>query len=104
MRYSVALRKRRPMAATKPIFSKEIFQFFRELGRNNKKVWMDANRERYQQTVVQPFRRLLEELSPAVLELDSRFDAVGRRGGTFSPPNRSIRFAQAKPPNTFPLS
>ena len=86
------------MPPAKPVFSKEIFQFFRELGRNNKKVWMDANRERYQQTVVQPFRRLLEELSPAVLELDSRFDAVGRRGGNFSRINRDIRFAKDKTP------
>jgi uncharacterized protein (TIGR02453 family) len=86
------------MPPPKPVFSKEIFQFFRELGRNNQKVWMDDNRERYQQTVVQPFRRLLEELSPAVLKLDSRFDATGRRGGNFSRINRDIRFAKDKTP------
>src|SRR6201997_5519681 len=98
MRYSVALRKRRPMAATKPIFSGEIFQFFRELGRNNKKVWMDAHRERYQETVVLPFRRLCEELSPAVLKLDSRFDTMRRHAGNFSRINRDIRFAKDKTP------
>jgi uncharacterized protein (TIGR02453 family) len=86
------------MAATKPIFSKEIFQFFRALGRNNKKVWMDANRERYQETVVLPFRRLCEELSPAILKLDPRFDAMGRRGANFSRINRDIRFAKDKTP------
>jgi uncharacterized protein (TIGR02453 family) len=98
MRYSVALGKRRLMAATKPIFSKEIFQFFRELDRNNKKVWMDSNRERYQETVVLPFRRLCEELSPAILKLDPRFDALGRRGANFSRINRDIRFAKDKTP------
>jgi uncharacterized protein (TIGR02453 family) len=86
------------MAATKPIFSKEIFQFFRELDRNNKKVWMDSNRERYQETVVLPFRRLCEELSPAILKLDPRFDAMGRRGANFSRINRDIRFAKDKTP------
>jgi uncharacterized protein (TIGR02453 family) len=86
------------MPAAKPIFSKEIFQFFRELGRHNKKVWMDANRERYQENVVLPFRRLLEELSPAVLNLDERFDALGRRGANFSRINRDIRFAKDKTP------
>jgi uncharacterized protein (DUF2461 family) len=55
-----------------PIFTRATFQFFRDLARNNKKVWMDANRERYQEFVVRPFRRLLEEVSPAVLQLDSR--------------------------------
>jgi uncharacterized protein (TIGR02453 family) len=84
------------MAATNPIFGKEIFRFFRELSRNNKKVWMDANRERYQETVVLPFRRLCEELSPAVLKLDPRFDAMGRRGTNFSRINRDIRFAKDK--------
>ena len=86
------------MAATRPIFRKEIFQFFRELGRNNKKVWMDANRERYQKTVVLPFRRLCEELSPTVLKLDSRFDTMRRHGGNFSRINRDIRFAKDKTP------
>jgi uncharacterized protein (TIGR02453 family) len=86
------------MTAAKPIFSKEIFQFFRELGRNNRKVWMDAHRERYQETVVLPFRRLCEELSPAVLKLDSRFDTMRRHAGNFSRINRDIRFAKDKTP------
>src|SRR6266404_800218 len=87
-----------PMSTLKAIFTKEIFQFFRELGRHNKKVWMDANRERYQETVVLPFRQLCEELSPAVLKLDARFDAMGRRGANFSRINRDIRFAKDKTP------
>jgi len=86
------------MAARRPIFENAIFQFFRELGRHNRKVWMDANRERYQQAVVLPFRRLCEELSPVVLKLDSRFDAMGRRGANFSRINRDIRFAKDKTP------
>jgi len=49
---------------------------------------MDANRERYQAAIVQPFRRLLEELAPTALELDSRFDTSGRTGPNFSRINR----------------
>jgi len=86
------------MLAAEPIFTREIFQFFRELGRHNKKAWMDANRERYQEAVVLPFRRLLEELSPAVLKLDPRFETTGRRGANFSRINRDIRFAKDKTP------
>lgn len=86
------------MAKTEPIFTREIFIFFRDLARNNRKAWMDANRERYQQSVVQPFRRLLEELSPAILQLDSRFDTTGRSGANFSRINRDIRFAKDKTP------
>src|SRR5713226_7264917 len=84
------------MAPAKPVFTQETFRFFRDLGRNNKKVWMDAHRERYQSAVVQPFRRLLEELAPAVLTLDDRFDTTGRTGANFSRINRDIRFAKDK--------
>ncbi len=86
------------MARQEPIFTRATFQFFRDLARNNRKAWMDANRERYQQFVVQPFRRLLEEVSPTVLQLDSRFDTGGRTGANFSRINRDIRFAKDKTP------
>jgi len=86
------------MPAAKPIFSKEIFQFFHELGRHNKKAWMDSNRERYQEVVVKPFRALLEELSQPVLKLDARFDVAARGGRNFSRINRDIRFAKDKTP------
>ncbi len=86
------------MPTAKAIFSKEIFRFFRELGRHNKKVWMDANRERYQEVVVKPFRALLEELSQPVLKLDARFDVAARSGKNFSRINRDIRFAKDKTP------
>jgi uncharacterized protein (TIGR02453 family) len=84
------------MPTAKPIFSKEIFEFFKELGKHNKKTWMDMNRERYKMVVTKPFRALLEELSPAVLQLDPRFDVAARSGGNFSRINRDIRFAKDK--------
>jgi uncharacterized protein (TIGR02453 family) len=84
------------MASAAPIFTRETFQFFKDLGRHNHKEWMEANRERYQAALVQPMRRLLEELAQAVLELDSRFDTSGRTGANFSRINRDIRFAKDK--------
>ncbi|HXL21726.1 MAG TPA: DUF2461 family protein [Candidatus Dormibacteraeota bacterium] len=86
------------MNSAKPIFTQEALRFFKDLARNNRKDWMDANRERYQTAVVQPFRRLLEELSPAVLRLDHRFDTSSRHGASFSRINRDIRFAKDKTP------
>jgi uncharacterized protein (TIGR02453 family) len=84
------------MATQKSIFSAETFKFLKDLARNNHKDWMAANRERYQAALVQPFRRLLEELAPAALNLDSRFDTSGRTGANFSRINRDIRFAKDK--------
>jgi uncharacterized protein (TIGR02453 family) len=87
------------VAATKSaVFRKATFQFFRDLGRQNRKEWMDDNRERYQGCVVQPFRRLLEELTPAVLNFNGEFDVCGRTGANFSRINRDIRFARDKTP------
>jgi uncharacterized protein (TIGR02453 family) len=86
------------MAKPTPVFARETFRFFKDLSRNNSKSWMDANRVRYQSSVVQPFRRLLEALSNDVLKLDSRFDVSGRTGPNFSRINRDIRFAKDKTP------
>ena len=84
------------MASRRPILTRETFQFFKDLSRHNRKEWMDANRDRYQAAIVQPFRRLLEELAPRALELDSRFDTSGRTGPNFSRINRDTRFAKDK--------
>jgi len=84
------------MGDKKSIFTRETFRFFKDLGRHNHKEWMDANRERYQAAIMQPLRRLLDELSPAALKLDERFDTTGRTGANFSRINRDIRFAKDK--------
>jgi uncharacterized protein (TIGR02453 family) len=84
------------MGVAKPVFTEETFQFFRQLKRNNHKTWMDQHRERYQETIVRPFRRLLEEMTPAILQIDERFDISGKTGTNFSRINRDIRFAKDK--------
>ncbi len=86
------------MASNGAIFSAEIFRFFRELGRNNHKAWMDANRERYRAHVVEPFRALLNALAPAAQQLNPEFDVTGRTGRNFSRINCDIRFAADKSP------
>ncbi|SRR6267154_4063280 len=84
------------MAAKPGIFTKDTFQFFRDLQKHNHKDWMDAHRERYQAAVVRPLKKLLEEMAPAVLDLDHRFETTGRRGANLSRINRDIRFAKDK--------
>jgi len=86
------------MAKQKPIFTAETSRFFRDLSRNNRKEWMDANRERYREQVVEPFRVLLDRLGPVVLRLNPHFDISGRTGTNFSRINRDIRFARDKSP------
>src|SRR5579863_5169533 len=84
--------KRTGSTAGNERISAETFRFFRDLNRNNRTEWMNANRDRYQAAVVQPFRGLLAELTPVVHELDPGFDVGGRTGVNFSRINRDIRF------------
>ena len=84
--------------ATSPILTPETFRFFRDLARNNRTEWMEANRGRYKQCVVQPLRDLCDCLAPTVLRLDARFDTTGRTGANFSRINRDTRFARDKTP------
>jgi len=84
------------MPAAKPVFKKETFRFFRELGRNNRKEWMEENRDRYQSCIMQPLRNLLSELATPVLKMNGGFDTSGRTGPNFSRINRDIRFAKDK--------
>ena len=86
------------MADAKSPITRETFRFFRDLARNNRTEWMEAHRERYKQTVVQPLRTLCEELTPEVLRLNTRFDCRGRSGANFSRINRDTRFANDKTP------
>jgi len=86
------------MKSSRPVFSKETIRFLRELGRNNHKGWMDENRERYRTAIVEPFRDLLERLTPVVLKLNRRLVVSGRVGENFSRINRDIRFSLDKAP------
>jgi uncharacterized protein (TIGR02453 family) len=80
------------------IFSEGTIRFFQALAQNNSKAWMDENRNWYRSSVVEPYRKMLEALSPAVLSLDSDFDINYRTGTNFSRINRDIRFARDKTP------
>src|ERR1700683_5090062 len=86
------------MATPEPIFTKETFRLFRELGRKNRKPSMGENRERYRAVIVEPFRVLLDRLGPAALKLNPSFVVSGRVGDNFSRINRDIRFARDKSP------
>lgn len=82
----------------KPIFTADTVRFFRDLGRNNNKPWMDEHRDRYRTSIVEPFRLLLLRLAPAAAKLNPRLVITGRTGDNFSRINRDIRFARDKTP------
>lgn len=84
------------MPTPKSILTAETFRFLRDLKRNNRKEWMDENRERYRQQLVQPLRELFLAMTPAMLKLHPGIDVSGRTAVNFSRINRDIRFAKDK--------
>jgi uncharacterized protein (TIGR02453 family) len=79
-------------------FSDESFNFFRELAKNNNKLWFDQNRARYETHVAGAFRGLLRALEPVLLKLNPHFEISGKTNGNFSRINRDIRFSKDKSP------
>jgi uncharacterized protein (TIGR02453 family) len=79
-------------------FSDESFIFFRELAKNNSKVWFDRNRDRYEAHVSGLFRSLLYALEPSLLKLHPHFETSGKTNRNFSRINRDIRFSKDKSP------
>jgi uncharacterized protein (TIGR02453 family) len=80
------------------IFSAGTIRFFHALAQNNSTAWMAENRDWYRKSVVEPFRAMLDAVSPAILQLDPDFDINYRTGTNFSRINRDIRFARDKTP------
>jgi uncharacterized protein (TIGR02453 family) len=77
-------------------FSDDFVQFFQQLAENNHKEWFDANRQRYEQQVKEPFRSFVQKLitliQPHEPELNMKAsEAIFRI-------NRDIRFSKDKTP------
>jgi uncharacterized protein (DUF2461 family) len=52
-----------------PGFSQETFGFLAELTENNNREWFAENESRYQEFILEPFRKLVRELGPGVEKL-----------------------------------
>lgn len=77
-------------------FTEETYSFFWDLAFHNSKAFMEENRGRYRETVYRPLIQLTEEILPAALELDERFNA--RPQSCVSRINRDTRYSKDKSP------
>ena len=79
--------------------SPELFEFFRELKRNNSKEWFLRNRERYEQQVRLPLQRFISAFDPPLRRISPRFRADPRPiGGSLFRIHRDVRFSPDKSP------
>lgn len=80
-------------------FSDASLTFLRGLARTNTKPWFEAHREQYEESVRQPFLRLIGDLQPALAQVSEHFRADPRtQGGSLFRIYRDARFSNDKSP------
>jgi uncharacterized protein (TIGR02453 family) len=81
-------------------FSKETTTFFKELAQNNQRSWFDANRERYQQHVIEPAQAFILAMGNRLARLAPTIIADPRSNGSGSifRIHRDVRFSKDKTP------
>jgi uncharacterized protein (TIGR02453 family) len=77
-------------------FTSAFFKFFDELEKNNNKEWFDKNRERYENDVKAPFKKLVTDINEQLLkELPDLNREIHKNIFRI---NRDIRFSKDKSP------
>lgn len=78
-------------------FTKDFLNFFIELASNNNKDWFDLNRNRYEKSVKDPFKKFVEHMIIEVSKTDPTFKNLEAKDCIFRI-NRDIRFSKDKTP------
>lgn len=77
-------------------FDHEFFGFLEELAKNNNTDWFHANKKRYDESVKEPFRALVEEMIFMIRAQDPDLDTTPAQA--IFRINRDIRFSKDKSP------
>jgi uncharacterized protein (TIGR02453 family) len=80
-------------------FTPALFEFLRQLKRNNNRDWFQKNKPRYEAEAREPALRFIEEVGPRLKGLTTHLVADPRPvGGSLFRINRDIRFSADKSP------
>ncbi len=80
-------------------FSAETLAFLAELERNNDREWFNANKARYEASLLDPALRFIERMQAPLERIAPHFRAVPKRsGGSLMRIYRDTRFARDKTP------
>ncbi len=77
-------------------FSPDAVQFLKDIRDNNNKTWFEANKQRYQESLVKPFQYLVSDLSGFMLTIDPYFITTPAVSKTISRIYRDTRFSKNK--------
>ena len=80
-------------------FGPELFAFLRELKANNEREWFNANKERYENVLLEPALAFVEDFGLRLHDITPHLVADSRRqGGSLFRIYRDTRFAKDKTP------
>ncbi len=83
----------------KTYFTPATFKFLRALKKDNTRVWFDAHKDEYEQSVRIPFQTLIADLAEPLARISAHFVADPRRqGGSLFRQHRDTRFSKDKTP------
>jgi uncharacterized protein (TIGR02453 family) len=84
---------------TSGYFRPGLFRFLKDLKTHNERAWFQANKQRYEADVQEPFLRLIADLSPTLKKIGGGFIAdPSPKGGSMMRIYRDIRFSKDKSP------
>ena len=87
------------MADRSGYFAPGFFEFFRDLGKNNRKEWFEANKPRYEEVVQEPAVRFVRDASTRLKKISPHLVGEAKAyGGSISRIYRDIRFSPDKSP------
>lgn len=79
--------------------TRELFQFLRELARNNNREWFQQNKDRYEAQVRDPVLRFIADVGPGIKKISPYFVAdPAPVGGSMTRIYRDLRFSRDKRP------
>lgn len=87
------------MSRAKQSFPPELFDFLRQLRRNNRREWFQANKERYEDHVRHPALQFISDFGPHLRRISTNYVADPRPvGGSMFRIHRDVRFSRDKSP------
>ncbi|HKX56618.1 MAG TPA: DUF2461 domain-containing protein [Xanthomonadales bacterium] len=80
-------------------FPADFFRFYEQLRRNNERDWFNTNKERFQQSVLEPMSAFITALQPSLAAISKHYIADPKpNGGSMFRIYRDTRFSKDKTP------
>ena len=91
--------KSSPATTEQTSFRPELFTFLEELKANNDREWFAANKDRYEDDLLEPALAFINDFAPKLEKISPHFDADARpSGGSLFRIYRDTRFSKDKTP------